>query len=149
MTEHESKSRNQWWRWPAVPVAAVFGATVLSLTVGLAQRLGAKWGGGSENGLMLHYVIPFGTAALFGWLFVWIACAVAPSNKVIAGAVMTTILFFGLLAMLSMHWLLLPVSPAEDIARDTFGSIAALVAGILATIEVHRDELRGQSVTRI
>jgi hypothetical protein len=130
-------SSNQWWRWPLMPFAAFFGAALGSFLLGLLQWFSMKFQGGySEDGWWFRYIMPVFTSAAFGWLYIWIACAIAPRGKVVAGTVMITILFIFLIFTLAFTWLSTRYEVGYEI-QVTIGVIATLVAAVVALVQVH------------
>jgi hypothetical protein len=131
--------KSDWWRWPLLPIAAVAGALIGSTLFGLLQWFGMKLQGGfTEDGWMYRYVLPALTSAVFGWLFVYISCLVAPRGKVIAGTVMTTILVLMGIANLFLIWGLRRYGAGEAI-QLTVGSVFTSAAGVFALIQAHNE----------
>ena len=130
---------NQWWRWPLMPIAAILGGIAGSAAFALIQWLGIKLQGGySEDGWMLQYVLPALTSGAFGWLFVYISCAVAPRGKIIAGTVMTTLLVLTGIANLLLVWGFNHYAGSEAV-RLTISSVVASGAGIASLIQAHQE----------
>lgn len=133
----EAPEANQWWRWPLMPFAAVLGGALGAMLFGLVQWFGMKLQGGfSESGWMYLYILPVLTAAAFGWLYTWIACAVAPRGKLLAGTVMTTILVLVGLLNIVIVWGMQKY-PVGEAVQLTIGSIASSAAAIVALAQVH------------
>ena len=138
-TSSPEKASIQWWRWLLMPIAAIAGGVIGSTLFGLIQWFGMKLQGGfSEDGWMYQYILPTLTSGAFGWLFVYISCAVAPRGKVIAGTVMTTLLVLTGIANLFLVWGLQRYGTGEAV-RLTIGSIVASVAGIVALVQAHSE----------
>jgi hypothetical protein len=132
-------SENQWWRWPLVPIAAIGGSVLGSALFGLIQWFGMKLQGGfSEDGWMYQYILPVLTSAIFGWLFIYISCAVAPRGKLITGTVMTTLLVLLGIANLFLVWGLQRYGTGESV-RLTITSIVTSIAGIASLIQAHNE----------
>lgn len=141
--DHRTSSEaavQQWWRWPLLPFAAIGGAALGAVLLGLMQWFGLKLQGGfSEDGWMFMYILPIFTSAAFGWLFAWIACAVAPRGKVVTGAVMTTLLFIVLLLSIAFSWLASDYSVGRAV-QTTVGSVSSLIAAVVALVQVHEEQ---------
>jgi hypothetical protein len=137
---HEEPERSQpseWWRWPLLPFAAVLGAVLGAMLFGMVQWFGMKMQGGySEDGWMYRYVMPVLISGAFGWLYAWIACEVAPRGKVIAGVVMTTILFLLAAGSVMLAWVTSGYGIGDTI-QATIGCVVSLVAAIVALIQAH------------
>ena len=137
-------SSHQWWRWPLLPFAAIGGAAIGAVLLGLVQWLGFKFQGGfTEDGWMFRYILPIFTSAAFGWLFAWIACAVAPHGKVVAGTVMTTLLFIVLLLSIAFSWLASNYSVGQAV-QTTVGSTSCLIAAVVALVQAHEEQAKGR-----
>jgi hypothetical protein len=130
---------NQWWRWPMIPLASVTGAVVGTVAITAFQWLGMKIQGGfSEDGWWYRFILPVISSATFGYIYAAIACYVAPKGKVIAGTVMTTVLGLVLLLGLVLAWASSKYSFWESM-QTTIGSVAMLIAGIVAVMQVHQE----------
>lgn len=128
----QSKQPYQWWRWPLMPVAAVAGAVLGTIAMGLLMWLGMKLQGGySEDGWYFRYIMPLFTSGLFGYLYAKISYTVAPSGKLIAGVVMVTVL--GILTALSaiLGWVMPSYSTGQAI-QATVASIATMIGAVIA-----------------
>lgn len=140
--EPTDRQTADWWRWPLVPFAAVFGGTVGAFLFGVVQWLGMKLQGGfSEDGWMYRYIVPFLVSCAFGWLYAYCACAVAPRGKLIAGVVMTTLLFLLGLLSIAIVWLSEKYSLGPAI-QITIGTVATLIAAVTALVQVHSEQRR-------
>jgi hypothetical protein len=132
----------QWWRWPLLPFASFIGALAGAMLLTVIQWLGMKWQGGySEDGWYYRYLLPIFSSALFGWLFALIALNVAPSAKVMAAVVMTTVLGVLFAVGLLFVW----VNPRNEIAsaiQSTVGAVASVAAAI-STIVSNKDDYDG------
>ena len=132
------KTSSQWWRWLLLPIAASVGGIAGSALFGLVQWIGMKFQGFSEDGWMFLYILPALISGTFGWLYVYISCAVAPRGKVIAGTVMTTLLVVTGLTNLFDVWGL-QLYGTGDTVRLTICSIVASAAGIAALVQAHSE----------
>lgn len=133
----------QWWRWPLMPFAALIGGQVGAFVFNLFQWLSMKfYGGYSPDGWMYIYVLPLMSAAVFGYLFAYIACTMAPSAKWTAGVVMTAVLGTVLAVLLIFIWL----SPAFGTGKSIFESVKATVTivGAVAGLLQLKEELAGK-----
>lgn len=120
-----------------MPFAALIGGVLGAALFSLAHTLGMLFHGGLEtDGWMYLYVLPISTAAAFGWTFVWIACAVAPTGKVITGAIMTTLLVVGSVTYAVVVWVGGHTSIGEEI-KATVGCLACSVAAIACVFQTH------------
>ena len=129
----------QWWRWPLVPFAAVFGAGVGSVLLPMLHWIYLKFLRDlSEDGWTYVYVMPLVSATAFGWLYIWITCAVAPRRKFISGIVMTTILFIITFASAAIAWYL-PKYSVGGAIQHTASCVAAVVAAVGALIHAHTE----------
>ncbi len=132
----------QWWRWVLMPFAAVGGALIGAILFTLVQWFGMKLQGGySEDGWMFLYVLPLISSVVFGWLYVYISCAVAPSAKAIAGIIMTTILVMISVFFVSVSWLIPSYTLGQSI-QQTVGAIASTIAAIATMVSIHSESSR-------
>lgn len=92
--------KNQWWKWPLVPLASLVGASLAVVAFVLMQWVSLKFIGGSPNGWLFKYIVPVFASGVFGFAFIWSACQVAPRYKAITSIVMSTVLIILLLVIL-------------------------------------------------
>jgi hypothetical protein len=122
-------------------IGSFFGASLFSLL----QWFGLKYQGGfSEDGWMYRYILPIVSSGLFGWLYVWIACRVAPWGKVVAGTVMVTILFIVFFVLMAFHWMMPKFSIGESL-QFTVAAAAALVSAVVTLVHIHAEHSVGRS----
>ncbi len=134
----EDSYSSQWWRWPLVPVAATIGSVLGSRVVMVLAWFGFKRQGASEDDWMYQYILPATEYGVFGFLFVYIACAVAPRGKVITATVMATLLVLISIANILVIWGLRDYETGVSITRSVgsvIGSISAISAVMLARSE--------------
>lgn len=122
----------QWWRWPLMPVAALGGAILGSIIMGIIMWLGMKFQGGfNEDGWYFLYIMPLFTSGVFGYLYAIISYKMAPSHNLIAGIVMVTVLgVIGLLGIV-LAWALPEYSVGQSV-QATVGTVATMVGAIIA-----------------
>ncbi|MHB1076878.1 hypothetical protein [Thiobacillus sp.] len=130
---------NQWWRWALMPFASIAGAVTGAVLLSSFMWFGMKMQGGfSEDGWYYQYILPVLSTGIFGYLYVYIACSVAPRGKVIVGTVMVTLLgCFSLLGLILL-WTLVN-KPSVEVIRGTVSIIAGLISAIAALVVVHSD----------
>jgi len=129
--EAQTDGSNQWWRWVVLPFATIIGSAIGTFLISLLQWFGMKMQGGfSEDGWYFLYIMPVISSAVFGWLYAYIACEIAPKGKVVAGTVMVTVLGFIAVLGLLITWMRPDKSIGESI-QITLGSIATMVAAVL------------------
>ena len=131
----QSQQPYQWWRWPLMPVAAIAGAMLGTLAIGIFMWLGMKFQGGyNEDGWYFRYIMPVFTSGIFGYLYAKISYTVAPSGKLIAGVVMATVL--GILVLLSavLGWVIPSYSTGQAI-QATVASIATMIGSVIALVD--------------
>jgi hypothetical protein len=131
---------SQWWRWPLMPFAAVFGGAIGALLFTLLQWVGMKFqGGASVDGWMFAYVVPVLSTAAFGYVYAYLACTVAPRAKFTTGVAMTSVLgVFSLVAGVLMWFN--PEYATGRAALETVQFLAGMAGAISALVQV-RDEL--------
>lgn len=130
--------RNQWWRWPLLPFAAIAGALASSAACVLFVWFSMKFQGGyTEDGWYYLYVMPLMASATFGYVYALIAITVAPCGKVIAGTVLVTLLaVFGALTAF-VAW----VSPSSTITyaiQSTLSTVSMLCAALVVLLGEHQ-----------
>lgn len=128
-----------WWRWVALPFAAIAGALAGSVALALLQWFGMKFQGGfSTDGWYFRYIMPLMSSAVFGWLYVLITLEVAPKGKVIAATVMTTVL--GVFCVLGaiLAWVL-PNRTMGYAIQQTIGVAASLTTAIASIVSYKGD----------
>jgi hypothetical protein len=129
--EHLQNTRfHGWWRWPLLPFAAYLGASVGSelLTV-LSWLYVALRGGPTQDGLVFLHIVEIVQSAVYGYLFGYIACAVAPRAKRTAGGVMAGVLAIATLFALFLVWTdsYRPLVPTSLTTIQLLGSVAAAI----------------------
>ncbi|HZE90357.1 MAG TPA: hypothetical protein VE029_01405 [Rhizobacter sp.] len=138
--EAEQISSSLWWRWPLLPIAATVGSTLGAVAFGLFQWFAVKMSGiVSTDGWYFLYVSPMFSSAVFGWLFIYISCELAPRGELIVAIVMTTVLSVLSIAMLCFTWLDSHSSAGQSI-QVTIGSIVSLVAAVVTVVEMHKKQ---------
>jgi hypothetical protein len=118
-----------------MPVAAIAGAILGTIAIGLFMWLGMMFQGGiGEDGWYFRYIMPLFTSGIFGYLYAKISYTVAPSGKLIAGVVMVTIL--GLVSVLSaiLGWVM-PSYSVGQAMQATVASIATMVGAVIALMD--------------
>lgn len=136
-----NRRRNDWWIWPLLPFACVIGATIAAFALALLQWLGMKMQGGyREDGWYYLYVLPVFSSAVFGYVYAWIACNLAPRGKIIAGTVMTTVLGLIMTIGTVFAWLL-PKYPMGEAIQITVSMIATLIASIAALVQANDENV--------
>ena len=118
-----------------MPVAAIAGALLGMIAIGLIMWIGMKLQGGfREDGWYFLYIMPVFTSGAFGYLYAKIAYAMAPSGKLIAGVVMVTIL--GLLGLIGavLAWLM-PDYTLGYAIQTTIGTIATIIGAVIALVD--------------
>ena len=139
ISKENSNIKSQWWRWPLMPFASFIGASIGAVLFTALQWFGMKlYGGYSEDGWFYIYVLPIISSAVFGWIYVWITYNIAPTGKLIAGAVMTTVLGFIGVASLVIVWGVDKYSTSEAI-QSTVGAVATLFTAIVTLVQLHQD----------
>lgn len=124
-----------WWRWPLILPACIVGSILGSIAMWLFQWLGMKFTGGySKDGWYFLYILPIITSATFGYLWVKIACQVAPKAKKISAIVTTTILITTL-ALTIIYSLMNPNYGMTEKVQSCLGGIAMVIAAIITIIE--------------
>jgi hypothetical protein len=132
---NEQQHKNEWWKWPLVPIASIAGACLGVAAFVLMQWVSLKFMGGSADGWLFKYIVPVMSSAVFGYAFIWCACKVAPKSKAITGIVMATLLVlimvFGFyFAVTNSH------NTYGDIILGILQGIAASCAAIAGAKEV-------------
>ena len=139
MPEHDhSRPSHQWWRWFALPIAAVAGGIVGAVAVGLAVWFvtGGTIGAPNAGGL-LQFVPIVLRASVFGWLFVYIASVVAPTAKLLASTVMTGVLIITSGAALLLVWGFRMYDTSNAVI-NTVEAVIAAAAGLVALVQLRR-----------
>lgn len=136
--QNEQPVSNQWWRWPLMPVVTIVGALVTSLVVSFLYHLLydyvlSSYVGPSETAFSSAVI----TSCVFGYVYMSIACAMAPSGKHIAGVVMYAVLFAFMVVSAVVIW-----SSADlqvgDAFWETMKSLVALAAAIPVLVQQYR-----------
>lgn len=84
-------ARSNWWRWPLMPIAALTGAIIGTILVGVLQWVGMKLSGSyNEDGWYFKYIVPLVMWGCFGYFLTAISYRVAPAGKIVASAVVAT-----------------------------------------------------------
>lgn len=129
---------SKWWLWPLMPFAAVVGATLGTMVVGLVLWAGMKFRGDfSESGWYYLYIMPVITSFLWGVIFSYISYHMPPKGNLTAGTVMVTILGVVLLLMLVLIWASGSVQLANKI-QSTIGATATMVGAIFVLANSQR-----------
>ena len=129
---------NQWWRWPLVPIASIVGAGLGSTLFVLFQWFSMKlMGGFSDDGWMYLYILPCMSSATFGFMYIWIACYVAPRGKVITGIVMATILIIASVAGLLYVWSTNANLPTGKSIQNTIEILFTAIACVVSVLHAN------------
>jgi hypothetical protein len=132
---------SDWWRWIALPFAAILGSILGSAAFMVVQWFGMKMEGGyTEDGWYYKYILPTFAYGIFGWLFTFISFHVAPRGRFIAAVVMTT-LFVAFCALCILFELTVP-NPDRTTARtvqSVVGCIVGAIASIITAITLHNE----------
>jgi hypothetical protein len=88
----ENTIKTGWWRWPAMPLAAIVAAAMAGGLMHGIQWLSIMFTWGSSEGWYLRYIVPLFVSGAAGYAFALASCAVAPRGKRLAGTVMVTLL---------------------------------------------------------
>lgn len=128
-----------------MPIAAFGGGALGAYALSMIQWFGMKFHGGySEDGWMYLYILPVISSAIFGWLYVYISCTLAPRGKAIAGIVMTTILVTICIISTAIVWFHSNYSPGEAIQK-TAGSISTIFASVVSMIQMYGEHREVES----
>jgi len=123
-----------------MPIAAVAGAMAGTAIMLLFLWFGMKLHGGfSEDGWYFRYVMPVISSAIFGYLYTYISCTIAPRGKVIAGTVMATILGLFCLVSVLLAWFM-PQYPVGKAVQSTVGAVATMIASVATLITVSQEQ---------
>ena len=124
-----------------MPFAAVAGALFGSILAVFVLWIAMKFQGGwSEDGLYFRFVLPVISSGLFGYIYSYIVCEMAPHGKVIAGAVMATLLgVFGIGGSL-ISWTASTNSTGESV-QMTVGCVAILVGAIIPIVDLNQKQI--------
>lgn len=140
-SDSESSHAATWWRWPLIPFACLLGASIGATVIAYLNWVSLKMMGGySEDGLFYSYIMPIFSNVAFGFIWSWIACAVAPRGKVITGAIMTTIL--GMMLLLGITMMFIPEFLENTLGekiQGVIGGIAMMIAAIAAVIQAKEE----------
>lgn len=128
-------SNAQWWRWPLVPVASVFGAIIGTVLFVLLQWFSMKMSGGySEDGWYFRYILPIFKDGIFGFIFVYAGCFVAPRGKIIVGSVLATIV--GLFFILALVYNISdPITGTGYKIHSVITGVSLFVGAVLGVIQ--------------
>jgi hypothetical protein len=137
ITNTSKASSQDWWRWLLLPFATFGGSVIGTFIMWLMLRVG----------MMSHYEISLDSwwwryvmtallSAVFGCLYAYIACEVAPRGKVIAGTVMVTIQGGITVIGLLNTWAAPDIAIGSQI-QMTVGSVATMVAAVLTLVDVN------------
>lgn len=136
--EKEINKWNGWWRWPLIPFGSLIGAFLGSAVFMLIQWYGLKMQGGSESGWFFVYILPIMKDAIFGFLFSYIACFIAPRGKVIVGVIMTTLLFV-LVISISFFTINIQYYPLDGKIHVLISGATMLIASVYGVITIKDD----------
>ena len=121
---------SKWWLWPLMPFAAVLGATLGTMILGLIMWLGMKFRGDfSEDGWYYLYIMPVITSVVWGVIFSYISYSMPPKGNLTAGTVMVTVLGVLVLVMLILIWANGGLELSNKI-QSTVGGIATMAGAI-------------------
>lgn len=139
MSDATANPKNEWLRWIALPFAAGIGGTVGAIALTLFLWLGMKMQGGfSEDGWYYRYVLPVMSSAAFGAIYSYIAWAMAPRGKQIAGTVMTTLLCMLMLLSIVITWGSDSI-PAGRSVQVTIGAVVTCIASVATLVSMWRE----------
>lgn len=139
----DKRSTNQWWRWALMPVAAVAGTLFLSFLVSIVYTYFSK--------VFLEAYVGAGVTRFnanilaslcFGYVYISIACAVAPRGKFVVGVVMAGLFLAYVIVTDVAIW----VSSLYEVSGaiwESICSLVALMAAAAALFQVHRESGRG------
>lgn len=134
--ELQKDEDSKWWLWPLMPFAAVLGATLGTMVVGLIMWLGMKFRGDfSEDGWYYLYIMPVITSVIWGVIFSYISYNMAPKGNFTAGTVMVTALCVLVFLILILIWASGQVELANKI-QSTVGGIATMAGAIGGLVSV-------------
>lgn len=136
-----STGKSDWWRWVALPFAAILGAMLCAFIISILQAASMfLFGGFSTDSVYSKYILPIFSSAIFGWIYVLITLNVAPRGKLIAAVVMITIL--GVISVVTQAHIW--ISPEYSLGYAIHSAIAALVTigtSIMA-LALNKDDYR-------
>jgi len=113
----------EWWRWIALPFAAILGAMLCAFIISMLQVASMfLFGGFSTDSVYGKYILPILSSAIFGWIYVLISLKVAPRGKLIAAVVMITVL--GVISVITQAYIWM--SPDYSLGYAIHSAIAAL-----------------------
>lgn len=128
-----------WWRWPLMPIAALTGAVLGTILLGVLQWIGMKLSGVyNEHGWYFKYILPLVMWGCFGYFFTAISYRVAPTGKLVASTVMATTLC--VVMVLVVLFGLARDTPTLGAGVQVILSLGALVSGAIFGIIQARDE---------
>lgn len=133
---HKRKS-SRWWLWPLMPFAAVIGATVSTMAIGIIMWLGMKFQGGySEDGWYFLYVMPIVTSAIWGGIYSFISYHMVPSGRLASGTVMVTLLSVLAVFILVATWVVSGIDTGTKI-QNTAGLIASVLGAVFGLVHAN------------
>lgn len=137
MTPH--RASKDWWRWPLMPIAALTGAILGTILVGVLQWVGMKFSGVyNEQGWYFRYILPLVMWGCFGYFLTAISYRVAPTGKLVASTVMATALCVVMVLVVLFGFV--RDTPTLGNGVQVILSLCALVTGTIFGISQARDE---------
>jgi|SRR5690554_555586 len=133
----QAAEESKWWLWPLMPFAAVLGATLGTMILGLIMWLGMKFRGDfSEEGWYYLYIMPVITSVVWGVIFSYISYSMPPKGNLTAGTVMVTVLGVLVLLMLILIWANGGLELSNKI-QSTVGGIATMAGAVGGLVSAH------------
>jgi hypothetical protein len=125
---------SQWWRWPLLPFASIFGAAA----GGAAYALFWYFFSGAMTGSPFeHYVLPFIAGGTYGYLVPKISYKIAPAGKMASAISMTVIAL--VLQALYVASLLMEQQPDIPVIPYLLYAVASMIVGIYMLIDMYQN----------
>ncbi|MCS7469551.1 hypothetical protein NZK35_23105 [Stieleria sp. ICT_E10.1] len=129
-----------WWRWIILPVAAPASAIIATILISILGEVSIRLTNAYEvNGWVHNYGFPLMASGVFGFVWCFTSSFVAPTGKVLTGAIMATVL-----AMIGVFLSAVTFASPDDYSTSPYlmvaSAIATLVGSVAAVMQVASSE---------